>query len=145
MVKVFTHARWTLTIHHRTLLSFHFSFQKTSLLWTNSSPKLPRKPSPHTPLLHREKWKTPLSFQCWNPQPVSVIRKSISPFNPVTPIHHRTFLFQTPISILIFQKTFLLWTNSSPNLPRKPSPHTPLLSMLKPPTRISSSKNHISF
>jgi len=48
---------------------FILIFQKTSLLCSNSSPNLPRKPSPHTPLLHLENSsQTPLSFECWNPK-----------------------------------------------------------------------------
>ena len=64
-----THVCWALAIHHRTLVSFHFIFQKRSLLYSNSSANLPWKPSPHTPLLHHEyPSQTTLSFECWNPK-----------------------------------------------------------------------------
>jgi len=105
---------------------FILIFQKISLLWTNSSPNLPRKPFPHTPLLHRENSsQTPLSFECWNPKPVFVLRKTLSHFNlqTVPPIPnpseptvpktspenpsqtHLSFHYWIPQPVLVLRKT----------------------------------------
>ena len=86
-----TRACWALAIHHRTLLSFHFDLSKTvspmlqlfckppqktlPVLYSNSSPNLPKKPSPHTPLRHHENPPRPLNVE------THALRKTLSHFN----------------------------------------------------------------
>jgi len=89
---------WALAIHHRTLVSFHFDFSKIVSPLLQLFRKPPRKPSPHTPLLHRENpSQIPLSFECWNPK----------------------LLFEKPYPILFFkifplsQIPLNLWTNDN--------------------------------
>ena len=124
-LRVCTRACWTLTIHHRTLLSFHFDFSK------NLSPlnQLFPKPPPENPP------RTHLSST------VKIHHGPLSPLNVETP--NPFMFFEKPYPILIF-KLFPLSQiplNQLFSIPlNQLFPNTPLLSLLNPPTRISSSK-----
>jgi len=147
-VRVYTYACWTLTIHHRTLLFFHFDSSKNvssllqlfpkppqktlsahtspppwkfitdpSLLWmlkpetvlrktlshfnlqivplipNPSEPTIPHTSEPTVPETSPENpSRTHLSFHCWIPQLVSVLRKIINPKSLSTPPRHHYLL-----------------------------------------------------
>jgi len=104
---------------------FSFWFFKKSLSSEPTLPQTPpRKPSPHTPLLHRENSsRTPLSFECWNSKPVYVLRKTLSHFNlqtippipnpseptilhtsePTVPEHTSPFIVESPNPYQFFE------------------------------------------